>query len=57
MSDFSEPCHPAQELHLDNLAPELREALHASARENGRSLHEEAEHIIRTHLAGRTRDD
>ena len=51
MSDLSESSHAAQELTLDNLDPELRAALHASARANGRSLHEEAEHIIRTHLA------
>jgi len=56
MSDFSDPNQAVQELRLENLAPELHEALHASARENGRSLREEAEHIIRTHLTGTAQD-
>lgn len=52
MSNLHEAGGASEELVLDNLASELQEALDASASRNGRSLHEEAEHIIRAHLNG-----
>ncbi len=52
MSNLHEAGSASEELVLDNLASELQEALDASASRNGRSRHEEAEHIIRAHLNG-----
>jgi hypothetical protein len=40
-----------EELPIPYLSPETSEALTESARRNGRTVHEEAEHIITTHLA------
>jgi plasmid stability protein len=50
MSNLHDPGSASEELVLDDLATELEEALDASASQNGRSRHEEAEHIIRSHL-------
>jgi plasmid stability protein len=41
----------AVEVRLMDLQSGTHEALEESAERNGRSVHEEAEHIIRTHLA------
>jgi hypothetical protein len=58
MSDPTDASRNTQELAIDTLSLETREALLNSALRNGRSLHEEAEHIIRTHLAAsRDSDD
>lgn len=40
-----------EELPIAYLSPETSVALAESARRNGRTVHEEAEHIIKTHLA------
>jgi plasmid stability protein len=52
MSNLHDPGSASEELVLDNLASELQEALDASASQHGRSIHEEAESIIRFHLSG-----
>ena len=46
-----------KELPLPALSTEIREALFHSAQRNGRTVHEEAEHIIKTHLAASGEDD
>jgi len=50
MSDFSSLQSGKQELSVTALAPSTREALDESARRKGRTIDEEAEHIIKTHL-------
>jgi hypothetical protein len=50
MSDFNDPLSGNEHLPLPTLSPDTHEALSESARRNGRTIHEEAEHIIRTHL-------
>ena len=52
MSNLHDPGSASEELVLDDLTTELEEALDASASRNGRSRHEEAEQIIRSHLNG-----
>ena len=56
MSEFVDPITGSEHLHLPHLSSEIREALSDSARRNGRTLHEEAEHIIKTHLAASGED-
>lgn len=51
MSELDSPQNAHEDLPLPNLSTDVREALFESALRNGRSVHEEAEHIIRTHLA------
>lgn len=51
MSDFINQQAGLQRLPLPHLSPEIHEALSDSARRNGRTVHEEAEQIIKTHLA------
>jgi hypothetical protein len=51
MSSSSHSQSIGEELPLPYLSPETSEALTESARRNGRTVHEEAEHIIKTHLA------
>jgi hypothetical protein len=46
-----------QDLPLPHLSPETHEALSDSAQRNSRTVHEEAEHIIKTHLAASDEDD
>lgn len=50
MSDIEHSGAPVEAVRLNHLQVETREALEQSARRNGRTMHEEAEHIIRTHL-------
>jgi len=57
MSDFIDQQAGLQHLPLPHLSPEIHEALSDSARRNGRTVHEEAEHIIKTHLATSGKDD
>lgn len=51
MSSSSNSQSIGEELPIPYLSPETSEALAESARRNGRTVHEEAEHIIKTHLA------
>jgi hypothetical protein len=51
MSGLEDPQKAHEDLPLPDLSADVREALFESAQRNGRSIHEEAEHIIRTHLA------
>lgn len=51
MSDLEAPQEAHEELLLPDLSADVRQALSESARFNGRTVHEEAEHIIKTHLA------
>lgn len=57
MSDFTSPQPGSEDLHIAELSPETHEALAESGRDNGRTVHEEAEHIIKTHLAASGEDD
>jgi hypothetical protein len=57
MSDFLDSQRGLQNLPLPHLSPETHEALSDSARRNGRTVHEEAELIIKTHLAASGEDD
>jgi len=45
------------QLLLPQLSVQTHEALTESARRNGRTVHEEAEHIIKTHLAASGEDN
>jgi hypothetical protein len=51
MGGFPDTDSGEQELEIEALSPETREALSRSAQLNGRSVHEEAEHIIKNHLS------
>ena len=51
MSELTSPLSGSEDLHSEPLSPETHEALTESARSNGRTVHEEAEHIIKSHLA------
>jgi len=51
MSSSSHSQSIGEELPVPYLSSETSEALTESARRNGRNIHEEAEHIIKTHLA------
>jgi len=51
MSRSSNSQYVGEELPVQYLSSETSEALTESARRNGRTIHEEAEHIIKTHLA------
>jgi hypothetical protein len=57
VSIFSDQQPSVQHLPVPHLSPETHEALSDSAHRNGRTLHEEAEHIIKTHLATSGEDD
>jgi hypothetical protein len=51
VSNFIEPQTGSEQFPLLHLPTGTFEALAHSARRNGRTVHEEAEHIIKTHLA------
>jgi hypothetical protein len=51
MSDTSSLSSDACDLELPSLFTKTREALTEAARRNNRTVHEEAEHIIKTYLA------
>ena len=51
MSNLIDQDPSTEHLPLQALMPETHEALTESAERNGRTIHEEAEHIIKTHLA------
>jgi hypothetical protein len=51
MSDLINLQSGSEYLALPHLSVQTHEALSESARRNGRTVHEEAEHIIKTHLA------
>jgi len=51
MGDTEHSGAPLEGVRLALLHQETQDALVRSARRNGRTMHEEAEHIIRTHLA------
>ena len=51
MSSSSNSQSIGEGLPITYLAPETSEALTESAQLNGRTVHEEAEHVIKTHLA------
>jgi hypothetical protein len=53
---FSDQQPGMHHLPVTHLSPETHEALSDSAHRNGRTLHEEAEHIIKTHLAASGED-
>jgi hypothetical protein len=57
LSTFSHQQTGEQHLPVPHLSPETYEALSESARRNGRTVHEEAEHIIKTHLAASGEDN
>ena len=57
MSVFIDHKTDEQSLPVPHLSPETREALLRSARLSGRTVHEEAEHIIKTHLAASGEDN
>jgi hypothetical protein len=57
MSDIASPQSDREDLHISELSPETHESLTESARDNGRTVHEGAEHIIKTHLAASDEDD
>lgn len=57
MSSSSSSQSIGEELPIPYLSPETSEALTESARRNGRTVHEEAEHIIKTHLAASIEDE
>ena len=57
MSSSSDSQSIGQDLPIPCLSPETSEALTESARRNGRTVHEEAEHIIKTHLAASDEDE
>lgn len=50
MRDFNEPPSGNEQLLLEGLSSDTREKLSEAARRNGRTIHEEAERIIRAHL-------
>jgi hypothetical protein len=51
MSDPTTAQRDSHELTIELLSSDTREALLRSARLSGRTVHEEAEHIIKSHLA------
>lgn len=51
VKDFEHSGSGGAELHLTDLHPETRQALATSASRNGRTVQEEAEFIIKTHLS------
>lgn len=57
MSDLEASHKSHEDLSLPDLSAEVREALSQSAHRNGRTVHEEAEHIIKTHLAASREDE
>ncbi len=57
MSDPTTAQRDSHEMTIELLSPETREALLRSARLSGRTVHEEAEHIIKTHLAASGEDN
>ena len=57
MSDPTATQRDSHEMTIESLSPETREALLRSARHSGRTIHEEAEHIIKTHLAASREGD
>jgi len=57
MSDLVDHQPGVQHLPVPHLSPETHEALSDSAQRNGRTVHEEAEHIIKIHLAASHADD
>jgi len=57
MSDSSSPASDACDLELPCPSAETHKALSDSARRSGRPVHEEAEHIIKAHLAASGEDD
>lgn len=57
MSDPTTAQRDSHEMTIEMLSPETREALLRSARLSGRTVHEEAEHIIKTHLAASGEDN
>ncbi len=56
MSELTSPLSGNEELNAEPLPLEVHEALTESARSNGRTIHEEAEHIIKSHLAASGED-
>jgi hypothetical protein len=57
MSDLINLQSGSEHLPLPHLSVQTHEALSESARRNGRTVHEEAEHIIKTHLAASGEDN
>jgi plasmid stability protein len=57
MSDSSNPSSDACDLELPSLSAGTHEVLSASARRHGHTVHEEAEHIIKSHLASDEDED
>ena len=56
MSDLEAPQQAHEDVPLPGLSTDTREALFKSAHRNGRTVHEEAEHIIKSHLAASDED-
>lgn len=50
MSDTLAPQPGSEDLQISDLAEQIKQALKEAARRNNRTLQEEAEHIIKTHL-------
>ncbi len=57
MSYFAQPQFGEHEVHLTILVSSTRKALAESARRKGRTIHEEAEHIIKSHLVASGEED
>lgn len=57
MSDLEAPQQAHEDVPLPGLSTDTREALFESAQRNGRTVHEEAEHIIKSHLAASIEDE
>jgi hypothetical protein len=51
MGELTTPASGREDVIPALLSPEIHEALTESARSNGRTVNEEAEHIIKSHLA------
>lgn len=51
MSDSALPPSSLQQFHFENLSESARVKLSERAQKNGRTIHEEAEHAIKQHLA------
>jgi hypothetical protein len=57
MSDFPTPQSDGEQVHLSHLSPQTHDALVESARRNDCTVDEQAEQILKTHLASCGDDD
>jgi plasmid stability protein len=57
MSDSAIPTSTLEHFHLENLPEDALTELSERAQRNGRTIHEEAEHAIKQHLAASDGND